>query len=62
MPRFRVEGYIDVRIHVACEVEVDSEDEATTEGEARFDSREDIHELDEGDVVESQAEKVEAIS
>lgn len=62
MATWKCTGYIDVRIPVWCEVEADTEDDATEEGCIRFGCREDLHE-DESvtDVNESQVEKVERV-
>lgn len=62
MPKFKCEGYVDVRINVSVEIEADTDDEAHAEAESRFDSRDDIEE-DETcqDVVETLVTKVERI-
>ncbi len=62
MPKFKCEGYIDVRMNVSVEVEADTEDDAQHEAESLFDSREDLDGDDgEGDVVECLVQKVERI-
>lgn len=62
MAKWKCTGYIDVRIPVWCEIEADTEDDATEEADIRFNGRHDLHE-DEAvaDVNESQVEAVERI-